>query len=39
MFDDLCFTLILADTLARIAHALAAMNASGIFIVVGDERI
>jgi len=39
MFDDVYFTPILADTLAKAAHALVAVNAGGIFNVVGDERI
>lgn len=38
LFDDVYFTPILADTLARAAHELAATGASGIFNVVGDER-
>lgn len=39
LFDDVFFTPILADTLALHAHALLDAGASGIFHVVGDERL
>lgn len=39
LFDDVYFTPILADVLALTAHELAARGASGIFNLVGDERI
>lgn len=39
LFDDVYFTPILADVLALTAHELAARGVSGIFNLVGDERI
>ena len=39
MFEDVYITPILADRLAQYAHALAGLGASGIYNVVGDERI
>lgn len=39
LFDDVFFTPILADTLATTAHDLAERGASGIFNLVGDERV
>ena len=39
MFDDVFITPILADRLAAFAHALTDSGASGIYNVVGDERI
>ncbi len=39
LFDDVHFTPILADSLARAAHDLVAKSVSGIFNVVGDERL
>jgi dTDP-4-dehydrorhamnose reductase len=39
LFDDVFFTPILADTLALHAHALLDAGGSGIFHVVGDERL
>jgi dTDP-4-dehydrorhamnose reductase len=39
MFDDAFFTPILADRLALFAHRLVESGASGIYNVVGDERI
>lgn len=39
MFDDVFITPILADRLATFAHALADSGASGIYNVVGEERI
>lgn len=39
MFDDVYFTPILADVLAEAVHRLAALSASGIANVVGDERV
>ena len=38
-FDDVYFTPILADHLARAAHELSARGASGLFHLAGDERI
>jgi dTDP-4-dehydrorhamnose reductase len=39
LFEDVQYTPILAETLVRIAHALAEKKAAGIFNVVGDDRI
>jgi dTDP-4-dehydrorhamnose reductase len=39
MFEDVFITPILADRLATSAHRLLALGASGIYNVVGDERI
>lgn len=39
MFDDVYFTPILADRLAEYAHALIDKGQSGIFNIVGDERL
>ena len=39
MFDDVFFTPILADTLAHSVHKLINKNVSGIYNLVGDERI
>ncbi|MBX3675663.1 MAG: SDR family oxidoreductase [Rhodocyclaceae bacterium] len=39
MFDDVHFTPILADALARAAHRLVALSAGGTFNVPGDERV
>lgn len=39
LFTDVFFTPILADTLAFAAHELLEVGASGIFNVVGDERL
>lgn len=39
LFEDVFFTPILADALALHAHALLDAGASGVFHVVGDERI
>jgi dTDP-4-dehydrorhamnose reductase len=39
MFDDVYITPILADRLAACAHRLLDLGASGIYNVVGDERI
>jgi len=39
MFTDVYFTPILADALAMTAHRLAATEASGVFNLVGSERI
>jgi dTDP-4-dehydrorhamnose reductase len=39
LFDDVYFTPILADVLATSAHDLISMNMSGIFNLVGDERL
>ncbi|MBI3899069.1 MAG: SDR family oxidoreductase [Gammaproteobacteria bacterium] len=39
MFDDVYFTPILADTLALTAHDVLARNASGIYHMVGDQRV
>ena len=39
MFDDVFITPILADALAAAAHRLLDLGASGVFNVVGDERI
>ena len=39
LYDDINFTPILADALARASMKLLNMGASGIFNVVGDERI
>jgi dTDP-4-dehydrorhamnose reductase len=39
LFDDVYFTPILADSLALLAHELAEKGASGIFNLVGDERL
>jgi dTDP-4-dehydrorhamnose reductase len=39
MFDDVYITPILADRLAACAHQLLELGASGIYNVVGDERI
>lgn len=39
MFDDVFITPILADRLALHAHRLAELGASGLYNVVGDERI
>ena len=39
LFDDVKFTPILADSLALAAHELVERSASGIFNVVGDERM
>jgi len=39
LFDDAFFTPILADSLALSAHRLLEHGASGIFNVVGDERV
>jgi dTDP-4-dehydrorhamnose reductase len=39
MFDDVFFTPILADPLALVAHKLAKNHVSGIFNIVGDERL
>lgn len=39
LFDDVYITPMLADSLALAAHELAARNVSGIFNLVGDERI
>lgn len=39
MFDDVFFTPILADRLAVNAHRLLEQGASGVFNVVGDERL
>lgn len=39
MFDDVFFTPVLADTLACAVHEILARGRSGIYNVVGDERI
>ena len=39
LFDDVYFTPILIDLLATYVHELLAINASGIFNIVSDERI
>jgi dTDP-4-dehydrorhamnose reductase len=39
LFDDVYFTPILADTLALTAHELVDSNASGVFNLVGDQRM
>ena len=39
LFDDVYFTPILIDTLTKYVHELLALNVSGIFNVVSDERI
>jgi dTDP-4-dehydrorhamnose reductase len=39
LFDDVHFTPILADELVRTAHRLVAVDAAGIFNLVGDERV
>jgi len=39
MFDDVFITPILADSLALLAHELVEKDASGIFNLVGDQRI
>ena len=39
LFDDVYITPILADALAEVAHELKARDTSGIFNVVGSERI
>lgn len=39
MFDDVYFTPILADELAKAAHCLVEKGAEGIFNLVGDERL
>lgn len=39
LFDNVHFTPILADSLALAAHELAALGASGIVNLVGDERL
>jgi dTDP-4-dehydrorhamnose reductase len=39
MFDDVFVTPILADELARLTHRLLDLGASGIYNVVGEERI
>jgi dTDP-4-dehydrorhamnose reductase len=39
LFDDVFFTPILADTVALNAHALLDRGASGVFHLVGDERL
>lgn len=39
LFEDVYFTPILADVLIEAVHGLAADNASGIYNVVGDERL
>lgn len=39
LFDDVYFTPILADILAQAAHDLAALGASGIFNITGDQRV
>lgn len=39
LFDDVFFSPILADALAIAAHELVARGASGVFNLVGDERI
>jgi len=39
MFDDVAITPILADNLAQSTHELAALGVSGIFNVVGDDKI
>ncbi len=39
LFDDVYYTPILAETLVHACHELLQNNASGIFHVVGDERI
>lgn len=39
LFDDVFFTPILADSLAIAAHGLLDQSASGIFNLVGDERV
>lgn len=39
LFDDVYFTPVLVDALALAAHELAACGTSGIFNLVGDERI
>ncbi len=39
LFDDVYFTPILADTLALAAHELIEKGASGIFNLVGDDRL
>lgn len=39
LFDDVYFTPVLADSLALAAHELAARGASGIFNLVGEERM
>jgi dTDP-4-dehydrorhamnose reductase len=39
MFDDVFITPILADTLALLAHELVANGVSGIFNLVGDEKV
>ena len=39
LFDDVYFTPILADSLALAAHELAAYGVSGVFNLVGDERM
>jgi len=39
LFDDIFYTPILIETMVNIVHALVDENASGIFNVVGDDRI
>jgi dTDP-4-dehydrorhamnose reductase len=39
LFDDVFFTPILADSLAMAAHRLLDKSASGVFNLVGDERV
>lgn len=39
LFDDVFFTPILADALAKAAHRLVGLAASGTFNVAGDERV
>lgn len=39
LFDDVFFTPILADSLAKAAHRLVELSASGIFNLVGDQRV
>ena len=39
LFDDIYFTPILADSLALAVHELSARGASGVFNLVGDERM
>ena len=39
MFDDVFFTPILADSLAKACHGLVNLSESGIFNVVGHERV